>query len=78
LGFEITNRDVFSSGRFGLELAAALAKLYPGRIDWEANRKLIGSGAVMSALSAGADPLGASAAGIAEFMAIRDKYLLYR
>jgi uncharacterized protein YbbC (DUF1343 family) len=78
LGFEVTNRDVFSSGRFGLELASALAKLYPGRIQWETNRKLIGNGAVMNALSTGADPLAASTAGLDQFLSVREKYLLYR
>ena len=32
--FEITNRELLDSTRLGLELAAALQKLYPGKIDF--------------------------------------------
>ncbi len=32
----IANRDLFNSIRLGLELAYALQKLYPGKIDFEA------------------------------------------
>ena len=41
--FVVTNRELFDSTRLGLELAAALAKLYPGKIDFTASRRLIGS-----------------------------------
>jgi uncharacterized protein YbbC (DUF1343 family)/CubicO group peptidase (beta-lactamase class C family) len=78
LGFEVTSRDIFSSSRLGLEVAAALGKLYPGKMDWEANRKLIGNGGVIAALSGAGDPVAASEAGMAEFMALRQKYLIYR
>ncbi len=54
--FVITNRDAFDSTRFGLELAYALNKLYPGKIDWEANRFLIGNRAVLKELKEGEDP----------------------
>ena len=36
--FVITNRDEFDSTRFGLEVAYALEKLYPGKISVDANR----------------------------------------
>ena len=78
LGFEITTRGIFSSSALGLELAAALAKLYPRKIDWEVNRRLIGNGAVMKALSGGGDAVAASKLGIPAVMAIRQKYLIYR
>ncbi|HXJ40299.1 MAG TPA: exo-beta-N-acetylmuramidase NamZ domain-containing protein, partial [Bryobacteraceae bacterium] len=40
IGFVVTNRDIFSASRLGLELAASLAALYPGKIDFDANTKL--------------------------------------
>ena len=52
----VTNRESFDSVRLGLEVAAALQKLYPGKISFEANRKLIGSEAVIRRLTAGEDP----------------------
>jgi uncharacterized protein YbbC (DUF1343 family) len=78
LGFEIFSRDILSSSRLGLELAAALGKLYPGKINWEINRKLIGNGEVIAALSSGTDPVIASKVGLAEFNAVRQRYLIYR
>ena len=40
--FVITDRDAFNSVRFGLEVGSALAKLFPGRMNWQANEKLLG------------------------------------
>ena len=39
----IVNREQFSSVRLGLEIAYALGKLYPGKIDLESCRRLIGN-----------------------------------
>ncbi|MEP6716341.1 MAG: exo-beta-N-acetylmuramidase NamZ domain-containing protein [Terriglobia bacterium] len=76
--FEITDRAVFDSSRLGLEIAQALQKLYPGRIKWEANKKLIGSDAVIKALAEGSDPLVPARAGVDSFITTRANYLLYR
>jgi uncharacterized protein YbbC (DUF1343 family)/CubicO group peptidase (beta-lactamase class C family) len=79
--FVITNRDDFDSARLGLEIAAALQKLYPGKIDFDANRKLIGSAEVIRALTAGDDPRDIQqkmADSVAAFLKLREKYLLYR
>ena len=65
--FTVTNHDVFSSSRLGLEVAMALAKLYPGKIIWEVDKNLIGSDAVIAALRQGADALKASAEGVQAF-----------
>jgi len=54
--FVITDREAFNSVRFGLELAYAIGKLYPGKIEWAANRFLIGSRMVLDALAANEDP----------------------
>jgi len=78
--FVITNRDAFDSARLGLEIAAALVKFYPGKIDLEANAKLIGSAEVMRALAAGDDPRDIQQKmvdSVTAFLKMREKYLLY-
>ena len=54
--FVIVNREQFSSVRLGLEVAYALSKLYPGKIDFEACRRLIGNRKVIDAMKSGDDP----------------------
>jgi uncharacterized protein YbbC (DUF1343 family)/CubicO group peptidase (beta-lactamase class C family) len=54
--FVITNREQFNSVRLGLELAYALEKLYPGKINLETSRVLIGSRNVIDRMKAGVDP----------------------
>jgi uncharacterized protein YbbC (DUF1343 family) len=76
--FIVTNRDVFRSSRLGLELAAALATLYPRKINLDSNRSLIGNSAVMRVLATGGDAGPAADAGIQKFLLLRQKYLLYR
>jgi uncharacterized protein YbbC (DUF1343 family) len=79
--FVIANRDDFDSARLGLEIAAALRKLYPGKIDFAANVKLVGSAEVVRALAAGDDPRDIQqkmADSVAGFVKLREKYLLYR
>lgn len=55
--FVIVNREQFNSVGLGLELAAALEKLHPGRVNFEACRFLIGNRKVIDALKRG-HPLG--------------------
>jgi uncharacterized protein YbbC (DUF1343 family) len=77
----VTNRELFDSTRLGLELAAALAKLYPGKIDFTASRRLIGSDDVIRRLQAGEDPNTIEqslADSVAGFVKLREPYLLYR
>jgi len=54
--FVIVNREQFDSAHLGIELASALQKLYPGKINFEACRFLIGNREVVDALKAGRDP----------------------
>lgn len=54
--FLVTDRDHFDATAFGLELALALEKLYPEKMDFEASYKLIGNRAVIDALKAGMAP----------------------
>lgn len=78
--FIVTDRALFDSCRLGLEIAAALQKLYPGKIRFDDDRKLIGNDAVLAALERGEDPetieRGLRPA-LDRFLEIRQKYLLY-
>ncbi len=76
----VTERDAFDSTRFGLELASALNKLYPGKMDFETNRFLIGNHEVLKALKDGVDPrtiLQNMEDSLARFARLRERYLLY-
>ena len=78
--FVITGRDQFDSVRLGLEVAYALHKLYPGKIDFEQSKQLIGNRKVIDALKAGDDPRVIEQGlmtDIASFMNRRRPYLLY-
>jgi uncharacterized protein YbbC (DUF1343 family) len=56
--FVIVNREQLNSVRLGLDVAYALQRLYPGKINFEACRFLIGSRAVLDAIKAGSAPGG--------------------
>ena len=77
----ITNRELFDATRLGLEIASAIQKLYPGKLDFSVDRKLIGSEGVLSRLVAGEDPRSIQQSmmeDIAAFVKKRAPYLLYR
>ena len=79
--FQVTNRELFDATRLGLELAAALEKFYPGKIDFGSCARLIGSDDVIQRLAAGDDAhtiQQSFADAVAGFVALREKYLLYR
>lgn len=78
--FLVTDRESFSPFRLGLEVASALQKLYPGKIDLETNARLIGSREVIRALREGIDPQAIEEQckpRLDEFIARRKAYLLY-
>jgi uncharacterized protein YbbC (DUF1343 family) len=78
--FEIVNRDLLDSTRLGIEIAGAIRKLYPGKIDFQIDAKLIGSHDAIRRIAAGEDPrtiVESFAEGVAEFVSLRAKYLLY-
>ena len=54
--FVIVNREQLNSVRVGLDVAYALQRLYPGKINFEACRFLIGSRDVVDALKSGVSP----------------------
>jgi uncharacterized protein YbbC (DUF1343 family)/CubicO group peptidase (beta-lactamase class C family) len=78
--FVVINRNLFDSTRLGIELAVALQKLYPGKIDFEKCRWLIGNHQTIHELENGA---GASTIWMqaqhqaARFDLRRKRYLLY-
>jgi uncharacterized protein YbbC (DUF1343 family)/CubicO group peptidase (beta-lactamase class C family) len=78
--FEIVNRDLLDSTTLGIEIAGALQRLYPGKIDFQVNAKLIGNNDAIRRLAAGEDPrtiVESFARGVADFVNLRSKYLLY-
>jgi len=78
--FTITERERLDPIRLGLEIAVALEKLYPGKIDVAANRKLIGSERVIKQILNADDPedIQDSYREAREaFLKKRAKYLLY-
>ena len=70
--------DTFVASRLGMEVALALNKLYPGKIDFARNLKLIGSLEALREMEKGGDPIRTSENGLTAFQALRDKYLIYR
>jgi uncharacterized protein YbbC (DUF1343 family) len=81
IGIELTDRNLFSATRLGVELGLALGRLYPGKMDWEVNRRLIGSQSIVAAFAAqnsDGNALGSANTGISDFLALRRQYLLYQ
>jgi uncharacterized protein YbbC (DUF1343 family)/CubicO group peptidase (beta-lactamase class C family) len=79
--FQVTNRELFDSTRLGLELAAAIEKFYPGKIDFSVCKNLIGSDDVIRRLAAGEDARTIQQSftdAVGGFVQLREKYLLYR
>ena len=77
----VTDRNGFDAPELGIELAAALHKLYPN--DWkiEKMQQLLVNQSVYDALMAGQDPRRIAQEwqdGLAKFEAVRLKYLIYK
>ena len=78
--FVITDRESFDSTRLGIELASALQTLYPGKIDFDKCKALIGNHALIDGLKAGIEPLTLWLAvqdQAAKFIERRKPFLLY-
>lgn len=78
--FVITDRESFDSTRLGIELAAALQELYPGKIDLDACRFLIGNREIIHKLQTGEDASAIWSEAqkqAAQFDSRRQRYLLY-
>jgi len=77
----ITDRDSLHSMLMGLEIAAALAKLYPQQFHLEKIVALLGNAATIERLKRGDAPtriVDDWAEELAAFSKLREKYLLYR
>lgn len=81
IGVTVTDRDRLDAGEFGLELTAALYRLYPDRFRLAAVTSMVGSRRVVAGIAAGDDPRDMARAWTADLDAygrVRAKYLLYR
>ncbi|HEY8535603.1 MAG TPA: exo-beta-N-acetylmuramidase NamZ domain-containing protein, partial [Vicinamibacterales bacterium] len=79
--FVVTDREALRPVRLGLEVAAALFKLFPGQFQPGRTAVLFGSASDLAAVAAGADPAEIAARwSIAEsrWRTLRAPYLLYR
>ena len=78
--FVITDREAFSSIRLGLEIAVALEKLYPGKMDLDTCKWLIANKEMIRQLKTASDAerLESSMAGsVRQYLNRRNPYLLY-
>ena len=76
----LTNRDALDAPELGLEIAAALHKLYPGDFDIAKMSGLMRSKASLDAVTSGEDPRRIAEGwqeALSAFSAIRARYLLY-
>jgi uncharacterized protein YbbC (DUF1343 family) len=77
----VTDRVALRPVRLGLELAAALHKLYGSKFELEATERLLGSKENIARIRAGDDPASIAAAWSAaegRWRLMRSQYLLYR
>jgi uncharacterized protein YbbC (DUF1343 family)/CubicO group peptidase (beta-lactamase class C family) len=78
--FQIVNREMFDAARLGMELIAAIQKLYPGKVDFSLSKRIIGSNDMIQRLKAGEDPRNLQTLmqdDVESFIAKRAQYLLY-
>ncbi|MGB8116200.1 MAG: DUF1343 domain-containing protein, partial [Candidatus Sulfotelmatobacter sp.] len=77
----LTDRNALDAPELGIELAAALKKLYPADYKIERIMELLVNQAAFEGLMSGEDPRRIAQdwqEGLEKFEAIRDKYLLYK
>ena len=78
--FVITNRELLDATRLGLEVAVAIEKLYPGKIDWKLTGRLIGNDDTIRRIQATEDPRLIEESyqeAVATFVEKRKQFLLY-
>ncbi len=76
----VTNREIVDAPELGIELAAALYKLYSQQFELAKINALLVNQAVLQALQAGQDPRRIAddwRDGLDRFMLVRSKYLIY-
>jgi uncharacterized protein YbbC (DUF1343 family)/CubicO group peptidase (beta-lactamase class C family) len=77
----VTDRNGFDAPELGIELAAALHKLYPADFKIERMTELLVNQSVYDALVAGQDPRRIAQEwqeGLEKFQQVREKYLIYK
>ncbi|HEX2640045.1 MAG TPA: hypothetical protein VHL50_05710, partial [Pyrinomonadaceae bacterium] len=77
----VTNRDQFNSVRTGIEIAAALRKLYPNGWQVEKYARLLVNGQILEMMTRGDSPEAielAAGKGLNEFSQRRSAFLLYK
>ncbi len=77
----LTSREQLDSPEMGIELASALAHLYPQQWESSAMPKEVGSPAIVNAIRSGEDPRRIEASwqrGLRAFEKIRARFLLYQ
>ncbi len=77
----LTDRGSFRSMRMGIEIAAALAKLYSGKFDVTKMIELVGNAETIKRLARGdspADIVSGWNGGLDSFRKMREKYVLYQ
>jgi uncharacterized protein YbbC (DUF1343 family) len=77
----VTDRNGFDAPELGIELAAALRKLYPAEFKIEGMTGLLVNQSVYDALLAGEDPRRIEQEwmdGVEKFEKVREKYLIYK
>jgi uncharacterized protein YbbC (DUF1343 family) len=80
VAFLVTDREAFRPVAFGVEVASALARLYPSQYKLDPGDRLVGSRATVTRVLAGEDPAVIAAswqADEARWRLLRAKYLLY-
>jgi uncharacterized protein YbbC (DUF1343 family) len=76
----LVDRNSLQSMRMGIEIAAALDKLYPGKFETAKMIALVGNSETIKQLQDGHDPLAMVAnwkSDLEKFGKVRSKYLLY-
>jgi len=71
--FVVTDRENFNAVSFGLELAAVLNTFYPGKLNFEISKNLIGNRATIEALKSATQPRFA----LDSFLTRRAQFLFY-
>jgi uncharacterized protein YbbC (DUF1343 family) len=77
----VTDRRAIRPVRVGVEIASAIVKLFPGKLDVDAALRLFGSAPGLARIKAGDDPAQVArswATAEARWRLLRAKYLIYR
>ena len=77
---KVVNRSVLNTPLLGVELASALYRLFPGKLDLDQTLSMIGSREVLQNIKNGEDPKSICQqwqSKLDAFRQVREKYLLY-